>query len=228
MSGTKQTATAKTMQGNVTIIGSTARREVEAAQRVFNTPKLLEHILHMFGVSTLFRLEYICKGFRTAIASSVKLLRPMHRIAAPPGDRKLVYTDFGGARTLAVGGISGGEEEDGNSAGMYLATGRPFFNMTIFPDSFPPQLKTSRSFRRTLVMQPPVTKVWVKSLCPGWDKWVNPMALAAAEEDVEDSDGITFGAILETMGRLELISCSLMGCSCKGYCGPRLLIAYSL
>lgn len=54
------------------------------------------------------------------------------------------------------------------------------------------------------------------------------MALAAAEEDVEDSDGFTFGANLDTMQRLEMMSCSLMGCSCKGYRGPRLLIAYSL
>jgi len=54
------------------------------------------------------------------------------------------------------------------------------------------------------------------------------MALAAAEEDVEDSDGITFVVILDTMQRLEMMSCSLMGRSCKGYRGPRLLIAYSL
>ncbi|KAI6830541.1 hypothetical protein KC340_g17061 [Hortaea werneckii] len=167
MSGTEQTATAKTMQGNVTIIGSIARRELEAAQRVFNTPELLEHILHVCGVYTLVRLEYTCKGFKTAIASSVKLLRLMHRVAAPPGDQKLVHTDFGRARTLTLGGISGGEEEEDGTRGMHLTPGRPFFSMTIFPDSFPPQLKTSRSFRRTLVTQPPVTKVRVKSLCPG-------------------------------------------------------------
>lgn len=100
MSGTEQTATAKTTQGNVTIIGSTARRELEPAQRVFSTPELLEHILHVCGVYILVRLEYTRKGFKTAIASSVKLLRLMHYVAAPPGDQKLVYTDFGRARTL--------------------------------------------------------------------------------------------------------------------------------
>lgn len=228
MSGTKQTARASTVHGNVTISGSADCSELEATHRLFNTPELLERILLMCGVSTLFRLEYTCKGFKSVIAGSVKLLRLMHRIAVPPGDRKPVFTDFGRARLLTLGGISDGEEEEGNTRGIHLTTDRPFFNMTIFPDSLRPQMQTSRSFRRTLVTQPPVTKVRVKSLCPGWDKWVNPMALPVAEGDVEDPDGITFGVILDTMERLERISCSVVGCSCKGYCGPGLLIVYSL
>jgi len=218
------------MHGNVTITDSADCSELEATHRLFNTPELLERILLMCGVSTLFRLEHTCKGFNSAIASSVKLLRLMHRVAVPPGDRKPVFTDFGRARLLTLGGISGGEEEEeeGNTRGMHVTTDPPFFNMTIFPDSFRLQMQSSRSFRRTLVTQPPFTKVRVKSLCPGWDKWINPMALPVAEEDVEDPDGITFGVILDTMERLERISCSLEGCSCKGYCGPRLLIAYSV
>lgn len=111
--------------------------------------------------------------------------------------------------------------------GMQLTTDSPFFNMSIRPDCLHPQLKTSYSFRRSLVIQPPVTSARVKSLCPSWCELSNLMALAMAEEVVEDLDSIRSGAILDAMKRLELVSCSWEGCLRYGQRGPRVLIPIS-
>lgn len=115
---------------------------------------------------------------------------------------------------LSLGGISGEEEKKGE-----LTT---FLNMTIFRDGLHPQVKTSRSFCRTLVTQPALTEVQIKSLCACWDKWSNPMTLIA-EMVMERPDGIRLGTSLDAMECLEVVSCSLADCSCRGYRGPRLL-----
>ncbi|KAK3704416.1 hypothetical protein LTR37_013839 [Vermiconidia calcicola] len=65
--------------GNVTL-RVPCRRKIEPVSRVLNTPELLEHILaQMLPSDLLLRAQLVCKGFRDAIDSSVRLRRLLYR-----------------------------------------------------------------------------------------------------------------------------------------------------
>lgn len=177
---TNQSLVAVNIPGNITISDYIKPAKLEVTARVFNTTELLETVLLFLPVKTLLRLEGTCKGFQRAIEESVKVRRLMRR--AP---------DFSAAPSRPNVPLPRGLEFRFTTSDT-VGSGESSYHLDLRLQ--PASIRQSPSFRRMLYAQPPITEVSVR---------VELVIPSLSEKQVVRHSGVTFGDVLDAVGRLD-------------------------
>lgn len=126
------------------------------AQRVFDIPELLEHILRYLEIPALLEAQRINRQFRDAVETSTRLQR---KLSLLPHSSRTFYAPFAlrGLASLKCRLIPSGTRKMGESErSLHFVLEARFYG---------PLPKIGSRCRRMLIMQPPVTSVKVYQDC---------------------------------------------------------------
>lgn len=173
------------------------------AQRVFDIPEILEHILHFLTLYDAFRAQQVNKQFFTSIQRSTKIQRGLGFQADPgpflrlPPDLRLIGLSF----QLSLPPLPPTEAEK-NTIMVDIDVVGPFSAHALHPTKLP---RLGAKARSILICQPPVTHIDAFTSCcchsPWFARHQGEAIIPIASMDVKS--GITIGNLLDMDARLQ-------------------------